>query len=54
MISLINDGVVVFVTTKLYFISFNSEGSVVRGAGEPGAETCKVAFFASARSNEER
>ena len=29
MISLINDGVVVFVTTKLYFISFISEGSVV-------------------------
>ena len=29
MISLINDGVVVFVTTKLYFISFVSEGSVL-------------------------
>ena len=34
MISLINDGVVVFVTTKLYFISFISEGSVRERVGE--------------------
>ena len=35
MISLINEGVVVFVTTKLYFISFIKEGSV---CGEGGGQ----------------
>ena len=43
MISLINDGVVVFVTTKFYFISFISEGSV--GSSSPARRQSQYSFY---------